>query len=153
MAKKQRFERLNAESSQGCWDPSARKQINRHSEALEQHDSDIERLTKTEGRHRRRMEGIEARLDRLEGRHSYMADLLTDLAEMLGIGYNKFKRWVPLKDQPPKPEPVVVEGIASCREYDGIDTGTLAFDGFWMLNKSVRHGDRVRLTIERIDDD
>ena len=127
MAKK-RFERLQSQIVWPNVDCPARDTINAHSSAIEQLEEDSRRLTKTEGRHRRRMEKIEARLDLLEA-----VDTL-------------------LRCKPPAPEPVVVEGTVGFyvdSRRAGVAYVTNA-NGVKYRIGAV--GDRVRLTIERIDE-
>ena len=119
------------------------RMLDAHSSAIEQLEEDSRRLTKTEGRHRRRMEKIEARLEAPESREYWNAhvDYLKALGRALG------------STLPPAPEPVVVEGpfmlIGRAREMLELAgrVGVCACGG-----APFHDDDRVRLTIERIDE-
>ena len=117
--------------------------INAHSTAIEQHDTDVERLTKSEGRHRRRMEGLWNKLEQLASLNGYWWD------EKAGLWFVGPCRLAPHK---PKPEPVVVEGVVA-GNYIADGRGHLGAIGGVRHYIRVKDGDRVRLTIERIDDD
>ena len=173
MAKK-RFARVKDGLHRNSWCiPSLRAGIiNAHSDALEQRDSDIERLTKSEGRHRRRMEKIERRLEAhsqaIQRGHRSAYDAVTKLTTRIRALEGR-RRWdeddelalhalrilaTNPRNQPPAPEPVVVEGpfmlIGRAREMLELAgrVGVCACGG-----APFHDDDRVRLTIERVDDE
>ena len=164
MAKK-RFARWGAPGFFAC------RVTDAHSEAIEQHDSDIERLTKTEGRHRRRMEKIERRLEAhsqaIQRGHRSAYDAVTKLTTRIRALEGR-RRWdeddelalhalrilaTNPRNQPPAPEPVVVEGeFQVYRDNCGRLVAAVAADFTGFLGK-LDNVSTESLTIERIDDE